>query len=177
MASKTLPLRRKPAVSISSNFCPPRSKGTEIASRVVPGKSNATKRSSPSQVLIKVDLPTLGRPATANLMVPGSDSACASSIAVNKGDSVRSNKGRMPWPWAAEMGTTSPRPSSKNSLKRPPSVIPSALLATRKQDLPNLRRYFAISWSWAETPLRASTTNKTTSASATAWRVCLAISL
>ena len=65
IASNTLPLRRSPAVSINSNFWPLRSNGTVIASRVVPGWSNATRRSSPSQVLISVDLPTFGRPATA----------------------------------------------------------------------------------------------------------------
>ena len=65
IASNTWPLRRRPAVSISSNFWPSRSNGTVMASRVVPGMSKATRRSSPSQVLISVDLPTLGRPATA----------------------------------------------------------------------------------------------------------------
>ena len=50
----------------SARSCwPSRSNGTRIASRVVPGWSNATRRSSPSQVLISVDLPTFGRPATA----------------------------------------------------------------------------------------------------------------
>src|SRR6218665_3843908 len=48
-AAKTLPLRRKPAVSTSSKRWPLRSNGTVIASRVVPGVSNATSRSSPSQ--------------------------------------------------------------------------------------------------------------------------------
>ncbi len=38
---------------------------TSIASRVVPGGSNATSGSSPSQALISVDLPTLGRPTIA----------------------------------------------------------------------------------------------------------------
>ena len=66
MLSNTRPLRRKPAVSISSKRRPWCSKGTWIASRVVPGWSKATNRSSPSQVLISVDLPTLGRPATAS---------------------------------------------------------------------------------------------------------------
>jgi hypothetical protein len=47
---------------------PSRSKGTWMASRVVPGWSKATSRSSPSQALISVDLPTFGRPATARRM-------------------------------------------------------------------------------------------------------------
>ena len=33
-----------------------------------------------------------------------------------------------------------------------------------------------MSWSWPDTPARTSTTKITASASATAWRVCLAIS-
>ena len=55
---------------------PPRSNGTTIASRVVPGWSNATSRSSPSQALISVDLPTLGRPATAS-RIGASASICS----------------------------------------------------------------------------------------------------
>jgi hypothetical protein len=47
----------------------------------------------------------------------------------------------MPCPWAAETACTSPSPSSKNSAIRAPSVIPSALLATSTQALPNRRRY------------------------------------
>ena len=178
IASKTLPLRRRPAVSISSNFWPARSKGTEIASRVVPGRSKATSRSSPSQVLIRVDLPTLGRPATASLMTVGSSGSPSSSGSGRcKGASAMSTSVRMPWPCEAETGSTSPRPSSKNSESCTPSVMPSALLAVSTVGLPSLRRYFAMSWSWAFSPARASTTNTTTSASATAWRVCLAISL
>ena len=64
-ASNTLPRRRRPAVSIRSKWVPARSNGTTMASRVVPGWSNATRRSSPSQALMSVDLPTFGRPATA----------------------------------------------------------------------------------------------------------------
>ena len=96
MASNTLPLRRKPAVSMSSNFCPSRSKGTVMASRVVPGMSKATKRSSPSQVLMRVDLPTLGRPATASLTTLRSGSASASSSGKSSGSRASSTKLRMP---------------------------------------------------------------------------------
>ena len=177
MASKTCPRRLRPAVSINSNFCPSRSKGTEMASRVVPGKSKATRRSSPNHVLIRVDFPTLGRPATANLMVPTSDCASTSSSSGRcSGAKASSTSVRMPCPWAADTGCTSPRPSSKNSTSGMPSRTASALLATSRQGLPSRLRYFAMSWSWADTPARASTTNNTTSASATAWRVCLAIS-
>src|SRR5690606_36250356 len=57
--------RRRPAVSPSVCARPPCSKSTATASRVVPGWSKATSRSSPMSALISVDLPTLGRPTTA----------------------------------------------------------------------------------------------------------------
>ena len=111
MASNTLPLRRSPAVSIRSNVWPSCSKGTWMASRVVPGWSKATSRSSPSQVLISVDLPTFGRPATARrigLSAPSSSSGSASgSGSPSNAASIRL---RMPCPCAAEIGCGSPMP-------------------------------------------------------------------
>ena len=113
MASKTLPLRRRPAVSINSNMRPSRSKGTWMASRVVPGWSNATKRSSPSQALMSVLLPTLGRPATARRIGRSAASASSSSgSATPRLSSTASSRLRMPWPCAAETGWGSPMPSS-----------------------------------------------------------------
>jgi hypothetical protein len=82
----------------------------------------------------------------------------------------------MPWPWAEETGSGSPRPSSWNSASSGESAMPSALLTASSTFLPALRRYLAISWSCPETPWRTSVTKITASASATAWRVCLAIS-
>ena len=53
---------RIPAVSISRYFLPSRSTITSIASRVVPGISEAMTRSNPASVLTSVDFPTFGRP-------------------------------------------------------------------------------------------------------------------
>ena len=116
IASNTRPLRRSPAVSMSSKRCPLRSSGTLIASRVVPGRSNATSRSSPSQVLISVDLPTFGRPATARRIgrLAGSSSSPSSGSSGGGGrvSSASSISARTPCPWAEEIGCTSPKPSS-----------------------------------------------------------------
>ena len=138
IASNTLPLRRRPAVSISSKRWPLRSNGTAMASRVVPGRSKATSRSSPSQVLIRVDLPTLGgRPR------PGGSapSASASSSARPSG----SGSGR---PAPARAGSACPararpRPGQLaqaqfEELGQPRrSLMPSALLTTSTQGLPS----------------------------------------
>ena len=51
-----------PAVSVKINLSLPQLKSTETASLVVPGLSNAIKRSSPNKELIRVDFPTFGRP-------------------------------------------------------------------------------------------------------------------
>jgi len=126
-------------VSISSNFLPPRSKGTLIASRVVPGMSNATRRSSPSQVLISVLLPTLGRPATARRIGLSAASASSSSGS-GKSASTASSRLRMPWPCAADTGCGSPMPSSWNSASIGESTRPSALLTARNTRLFDARR-------------------------------------
>ena len=141
IASKTLPLRRRPAVSISSNFCPARSNGTWIASRVVPGRSNAIRRSSPSQVLISVLLPTLGRPATARRIgALGSGSGGSASSSWGNASSAASTRLRMPCPCADEMGCGSPMPSSWNSPSSGDSTMPSALLAASTTFLRCVRR-------------------------------------
>ena len=75
-----------------------RFKGTLMASRVVPGMSNATRRSSPNQVLMSVDLPTLGRPATANLIGPRPSAKASSSSGSGrfKGSRAVSTSPRIP---------------------------------------------------------------------------------
>src|SRR3546814_16687664 len=55
---------------------------TEMASRVVPGTSDAISRSSPRMRLIRVDLPTFGRPTTAMRITPG---ACSSGSGAGSG--------------------------------------------------------------------------------------------
>ncbi len=58
---------RRPAVSIASTERPSGiSKRTSIASRVVPGISEAMTRSSPASWLMSVDLPALRLPTMAN---------------------------------------------------------------------------------------------------------------
>ena len=143
IASNTLPLRRRPAVSISSNFCPSRSKGTEIASRVVPGRSKATRRSSPSQVLIRVDLPTLGRPATASLMTPA---VLGLALVVLVGQVQRLERERRPGcgcPARAQPRPGAPRPGPARrtrSAARPRSC-PRPCWPPARVGLPSLRRY------------------------------------
>ncbi|MOA47020.1 hypothetical protein D3C78_1696050 [compost metagenome] len=78
-----------------------------MASRVVPGKSNAITRSSPISVLISVDLPTFGRPTIASLMRWScSPSSTISSSAGGSARSFSANSIRstMPSPCAAEIG-------------------------------------------------------------------------
>ena len=64
MSSSILALRRMPAVS--TNRIGPVCVSTivSIASRVVPGRSWTTARSSPISRLNSVDLPTFGRPTS-----------------------------------------------------------------------------------------------------------------
>jgi hypothetical protein len=97
---------------MSEKRWPLRSKGTLIASRVVPGWSKATSRSSPSQVLIRVDLPTFGRPATARRIGAFSSGSAGASSAKTTCASAASIRLRTPCPWAADTGSGSPMPSS-----------------------------------------------------------------
>src|SRR5262245_22962461 len=59
------PARRSPAVSTSRKRWPSCSTLTSTASRVVPGTSDTTTRSSPTRRFTSELLPTLGRPTTA----------------------------------------------------------------------------------------------------------------
>ncbi len=63
--SCTRDLRRRPAVSNSLMLRPRHSQSTEIESRVIPASGPVRRRSSPSMVLIIVDLPAFGRPTMA----------------------------------------------------------------------------------------------------------------
>ena len=74
-ASFTRPRLRIPAVSMRTQASDPIRTGISTLSRVVPGRSWATTRSSPALRLIKVDLPTLGRPMIAMRGPPAGSAA------------------------------------------------------------------------------------------------------
>ena len=114
IASNTFPRRRRPAVSTRIYGLPLRSKGTSIASRVVPGISNAITRSSPINLLIRVDLPTLGRPTTAIFIGRLGSFSCSSGSGSGMPNESKASsiKPRTPSPCADEIGNGSPKPSS-----------------------------------------------------------------
>ena len=64
------PRRRMPAVSISVIGSPSSWTSVSMGSRVVPGTADTIIRSWPSTLLMKVDLPVLGRPTMATLDGP-----------------------------------------------------------------------------------------------------------
>ena len=70
-------LRRRPAVSTSTNVRSPRTSTVSIASRVVPGISETMTRSWPSSLLTRLDLPTFGRPRIATRIASSGSSARA----------------------------------------------------------------------------------------------------
>ncbi|MCY1486412.1 hypothetical protein D9M68_200540 [compost metagenome] len=147
--------------------------------------------------LTRVDLPTLGRPMMAILMPsfslgPGMrlaswPSATSSSSSGRSLSSGASGSGWysspraswsiwvMPRPWAAAIGSASPRPSGLNSARARSGSTVSTLFATRKLRLFRLRRCSAIIWSAAVMPARESTMNSTASASSMACSDCSAI--
>ena len=105
--SYTLPRFLIPAVSITTYSSPLCLKSVSIASRVVPAISDAITRSSPKIVLIKLDLPTLGRPIRENLIL----SSSSSSSSTLKFLQTSSSKSPIPSPWDPEIGNGSPNPN------------------------------------------------------------------
>ena len=145
-----------------------------MASRVVPGWSNAITRSSPSSALMSVDLPTLGRPAMATRgMRSASSSSSASS---GNSSSASSTRLRTPSPCAAEIGCGSPRPSSWKSAVTTPRSMPSTLLTANNTGRLIRRSSCAMSLSSGVIPSRPSTTKIMRSASWIACSVWRAIS-
>ena len=63
---RTFAGRRSPAVSTNRTGPSAHSTTASTASRVVPASSNTTERSSPTSRLNRLDLPTFGRPTSAN---------------------------------------------------------------------------------------------------------------
>ena len=78
--------------------------GVSIESRVVPATSDTTRRSSPSSLLMKSDLPTFGRPMTATRRSSPVTSSCSG------GRIFTSSSSRSPefLPFCAETGCGSP---------------------------------------------------------------------
>ncbi len=69
--SVTRPLRRMPAVSMRRYGRSRKVNGVSTASRVVPGASWTSTRSSPSTALTREDLPTFGLPMIATRVPSG----------------------------------------------------------------------------------------------------------
>src|SRR5918993_303893 len=175
-----------PAVSTKRTGPSSVSTRVSMASRVVPGRSWTTARSSPVSRLNSVDLPTLGRPtiATATPAVPmpslfsvstGASSNGTTSSAPSSGKNVTaaSSRSPVPRPCRALTGYGSPRPRVSRSHTAGSWAVSSTLFATSRTGLPDRR---ATSATWASssvTPTMASTTSRTTSASASAFSDCL----
>ena len=100
---ETLALRRMPAVSMKTYFCPSRSMSVSIASRVVPGRESTSIRSSPSSRLSMLDLPALGRPTSAMRGGPRSASASGSGASGSAATSAASSS-PIPRPCSALTG-------------------------------------------------------------------------
>ncbi len=64
-SSSTFAFFRRPAVSVTTNVSPSETNVQSIESRVVPGMSETTTRSSPSRRFSRVDFPAFGRPRIA----------------------------------------------------------------------------------------------------------------
>jgi hypothetical protein len=152
---------------------PSQSSSTSIASRVVPGWSNAITRSSPSRRFTSVDLPTLGRPTMATR---GWSGASSGSRSTGNGASASSISWRTPSPCSAEIATGMPSASSWNSAVTTSSRMPSVLLTARNTVACASRSCCAMRLSCGESPARPSVTKMMTSASAIASRAWRAIS-
>ena len=169
--SRAAARRRMPAVSTSTTGSPSKLRTVSTGSRVVPGISLTSARSSPSRALSSDDLPTFGRPMIASRAVsssagsaPGRDSGRASII--------RSIRSSTPIPCCAETITGSGKPSSRISWRKCSWPGLSALLAATRVGLPDRRRRCAMSRSTGTRPLRTSSRRMISCASAMAARVC-----
>ena len=145
-----------------------------IASRVVPGMSCTTARSSPISRLNSVDLPTFGRPTIATPGIGGPSSLDLLGAARPRGSSSTSSSSRspVPRPCSAVTGNGSPRPSDTNSQMSPRRDSLSTLFATSSTGRFARRSHSATFASSSVTPTVASTTRSTASASRTARSIC-----
>ena len=177
MSSSILALRRMPAVSTKRTG--PWSVSTTVSteSRVVPGRSCTTTRSSPVRRLNSVDLPTLGRPTMATPRMRGSSSVASSGAASSLDSSgsmptSRSSRSPVPRPCRALIEAGSPRPNDSSSQLAASCTRSSTLLATTITVSERPRSRAATLASSSVTPTVASTTNRTASAAAMAASLC-----
>src|SRR5438270_6511927 len=164
-------LRRMPAVSTKRMGPSSVSTSVSMLSRVVPGRSCTTDRSSPISLLNSVDLPTFGRPTMATAGGRSSSSIGAGSGAASsagRAATTRSRRSPTPRPCRALTGAGSPRPRRVKSQASESLLSPSTLLATNTTGRLLRRSRFATRSSSSVTPTVASTTSRTRSASATA---------
>ena len=172
-ASRTLLLRRTPAVSIRVNWCRLNSNGILTLSRVVPGSDEVTSRSSLSNALINVDLPALGRPIIA-IRVVVSFSASLSGSTTWSGNSLNRSLiiDSIPRPCLAAIGYSLGAPIWWKSPAAISASTPSILLTTSTNSILRFRSIATIAWSSGIKPSLASTRCKTKSASSIARSVC-----
>src|SRR5260370_1146454 len=141
-----------------------------MASRVVPGSSWTTLRSSPTSRLKRVDLPTLGRPTIAienSFGASGAGSRSGGSAPI-----TASRRSPLPRPWIAETGIGSPSPSPAKDQASVSRRSSSTLLATTRTGL-SLRWRSRATWASSSViPTAQSRTSRSTSASVMARSAC-----
>ncbi len=162
--------RRIPAVSTNRSGPSGVSTMVSMASRVVPGSSWTTLRSSPTSRLKRVDLPTLGRPTIAienSFGASGAGSRSGGSAPI-----TASRRSPLPRPWIAETGIGSPSPSPAKDQASVSRRSSSTLLATTRTGL-SLRWRSRATWASSSViPTAQSRTSRSTSASVMARSAC-----
>ncbi len=171
MGSSILLRRRMPAVSTKRSGPSSVSTMVSTASRVVPGMSCTTERSSPTRRLKRVDFPTFGRPTMAIEKMPSSASTGSSGSGGNASTRA-SSRSPLPRPWIADTGCGVPRPRREKAHVSFSRRSSSALLATRRTGRSLRWRMWATWASSSVMPTLTSTTMRITSASATARSAC-----
>ena len=156
---------RIPAVSISRYFLPSRSTITSIASRVVPGISEAMTRSNPASVLTSVDFPTFGRPTTAIRGRSASFASVASPASARAGirATIASSSSDTPVPCSAETAWIVSTERAWNWETPSLPSFASTLFAASRTGFPRSRSIPAISLSRGSSPSRESTRKTTRS--------------
>src|SRR5918992_5065322 len=178
--------RRIPAVSTNRILpAPGHSTSASTLSRVVPASSKTTARSSPTSRLNRLDLPTFGRPTSANLGSSDSPSAIsrptappAASLSSASGASgmrsaTRSRSSPIPRPCCAETAIGSPSPREWKRGTSASSCRESALLTTTRTGEFARRRRRASCASSSVIREATSTTSRMSCASSMARTACL----
>src|SRR3984957_10058069 len=147
---------------------PPSSISSSTGSRVVPATESTTARCSPTSLLSREDLPTLGLPISATRRGPVSP--IRSLGASGRASRARSSMSPLPRPCMAETMTGSPRPSDHSDSASASLLASSTLLATSTTGLPARRSTFATASPSSVAPTRAATTNRTAPGRSTAPR-------